>query len=81
MAISNNVLTHGLSGKIGDLIVFRQAGGKALVFSAPKQQTKPPTESQKEQQRRFQQAVIYAKAAGFRSRPPTCPETSPPKKP
>lgn len=58
----NNVLTHGLSGKIGDLLVFRQFAGQTFVSKAPK---KPETESEKQKatRKRFQQAMAYAKAA------------------
>ena len=35
----NNVLTHGLSGKVGDLIVFRVRGNKTFVSSKPKERT------------------------------------------
>jgi hypothetical protein len=31
----NNVVTFGLSGKIGDMLVFRQMGGRTIVSSAP----------------------------------------------
>ena len=31
----NNVITYGLSGKVGDLIVFRNRGGKTFVSSKP----------------------------------------------
>ncbi|SDF09761.1 hypothetical protein SAMN05421825_1031 [Epilithonimonas hungarica] len=27
----NNIITHGLSGKVGDLIVFRQRSGDTIV--------------------------------------------------
>ncbi len=55
----NNVITHGLSGKIGDLLVFRQRAGQTVVTKVP-QQKKTATEKQKEVRRRFQQAVLYA---------------------
>ena len=32
---TNNVVTHGLSGKVGDLLVFRQRAGKTVVGKAP----------------------------------------------
>jgi hypothetical protein len=57
-----NVVTHGLSGKIGDLLVFSRRGGQTVV-SKVAERTAPPSEKQKEQRKRFQQAVIYAKAA------------------
>jgi hypothetical protein len=57
----NNVITHGLSGKI-DLLVFRQRNGKTLVSKAPKEITQTSL-AQEQVKQRFQQAVIYAKAA------------------
>ena len=59
---SNNVVTHGLSGKIGDLLVFRQRAGQTVVAKAP-QKPRTVSELQKEQQRKFQRAVLYARAA------------------
>lgn len=58
----NNIITHGLSGKVGDLIVFSQRNGKTIVSKAPKEKTKEDTQKQKDQQQRFQRAVLYAKA-------------------
>ena len=31
---TNNVITHGLSGKVGDLLVFRQRAGKTVIAKA-----------------------------------------------
>lgn len=59
----NNIITHGLSGKIGDLIVFRNRNGKTIVASKPKERTGELSELQKEHHKLFQQAVIYAKSA------------------
>ena len=58
---TNNVVTHGLSGKVGDLLVFRQRAGKTVVAKAPPKR-KSSTEQQKEQQRKFQRAILYAKS-------------------
>jgi hypothetical protein len=57
-----NVVTHGLSGKIGDLLVFRQVDGKTVISKVP-EPPKKVSEKQAEQRRRFRQAVIYAKSA------------------
>ncbi len=58
----NNVVTYGLSGKVGDLLVFRQRMGQTIVSKVPE---RAKTESQKQaaQRQRFQQAIVYAKAA------------------
>jgi hypothetical protein len=57
----NNVITHGLSGKIGDLLVFRQRGGKTVVANVPRKSNKV-SEKQKEQRRKFQLAVLYGQS-------------------
>jgi len=59
----NNIITHGLSGKVGDLIVFRNRNGKTIVASKPRPHTGEMTDAQKAHQKVFQQAVIYAKSA------------------
>jgi hypothetical protein len=59
----NNIITHGLSGKVGDLIVFRNLNGKTIVASKPKEYTGELSDAQKAHQKRFQQAVLYAKSA------------------
>jgi hypothetical protein len=57
-----NVVTHGLSGKIGDLLVFRQVNGRTVVSKIP-EQSKTVSEKQKVQRQRFQRATVYAKIA------------------
>lgn len=57
----NNVVTHGLSGKI-DLLVFRQKGNKTFVSKAPRSSTTPSSAAQNQVKQTFQQAVIYGKA-------------------
>jgi hypothetical protein len=59
----NNVLTHGLTGLVGDMIVFRNRGGKTFVSTKPKERTGEPSENQKQHQGRFQEAILYAKTA------------------
>jgi hypothetical protein len=58
--VKNNILTKGLSGVIGDTIVFKQVGNHTIVTSLPHQ---PSTQSdkQKTQRSKFQEAVLYAK--------------------
>jgi hypothetical protein len=57
----NNVVTFGLSGKIGDLLIFRQRNGKTVVAKLPSGSAKS-SEKQQQHRKRFQQAVIYGKA-------------------
>jgi len=59
----NNVITHGLSGKIGDLIVFRSRYGRTFVSNKPRERTGEPSEAQQAHKAKFQQAIIYAKSA------------------
>ncbi|MDR2774850.1 MAG: hypothetical protein LBC19_08935 [Tannerella sp.] len=57
-----NPVTFGLSGKLGDLLVFRQVGGQTIVSMVP-EPSKTVSEKQAAHRRRFQQAVLYAKPA------------------
>lgn len=59
----NNIVTHGLSGKVGDLLVFSQRNGKTVVSKAPKERTGELSDKQKAHKLKFQKAVLYAKAA------------------
>lgn len=58
--IKDNILTEGLSGMLGDVIVFRQLGGKTIVAKKPR---RPSTESahQRENRLRFRAASAFAK--------------------
>lgn len=60
---SNNVLTHGMSGKVGDLIIFKQQNGKTVVTKLPKKSSKPLTQNQIDVHERFKFASKYAKQA------------------
>ncbi len=59
--VLKNLVTKGLSGKLGDSLVFRKVGDKTIVSTVPTT-TKEPTEAQKAQRERFQMAVLYAKS-------------------
>ncbi len=37
--VGNNIVTTGLSGKLGNLIVFRNRGGKTIVSKTPRSRT------------------------------------------
>jgi hypothetical protein len=60
---TGNVVTYGLSGKIGDLLVFRRRGGKTIVSKVPESSKKPLTAKQIAHQQKFRQASLYAKGA------------------
>ena len=61
--VGNNIVTTGLSGKLGNLIVFRNRGGKTYVAQAPKKKTTEWSEAQERHRLHFQEAVLYAKNA------------------
>ncbi|MDR3268477.1 MAG: hypothetical protein LBT83_05370 [Tannerella sp.] len=56
-----NVVTHGLSGKIGGLLVFRQRAGQTIVSGMPVVSNKESA-SQRAHRRKFQRAVLYSNA-------------------
>jgi hypothetical protein len=57
-----NVVTYGLSGQIGGMLVFRQVDGQTIVSKMPVQ-SKEVSEKQLAQRYKFQQAVFYAHGA------------------
>ena len=61
--MKNNIVTDGLSGKLGNTIVFRQRGGKTIVASKPTKRKRELSEAQKNHHRRFRAASSYAKQA------------------
>jgi hypothetical protein len=59
---NNNVITHGLSGKVGGMVIFSQRHGKTVVGRiSPRKDAN--SEKQQEIRKTFKQAVVYAKAA------------------
>ena len=60
--VAKNIVLFGASGKLGDQIVIRQRGGQTILSQVPGERETEPTEAQKVQQQRFQQAVIYGKS-------------------
>lgn len=59
--VGKNLILHGASGKIGDMLVIRQRCGSVILSQAPGERTTDPTEAQKAHQQKFQQAVLYAR--------------------
>ena len=60
--VAKNVLTRGLSGKVGNLVVFRNNGEGTVLSSAPGKRSRPLTEEQLLHHQQFREAVIYAKS-------------------
>lgn len=63
--VYNNIITHGLSGSLGDQIVFRKGkGGQTIVAIKPSfSEDRVFNPSQLAQQEAFRNAIAYAKAA------------------
>jgi hypothetical protein len=63
--VLDNVILHGISGKIGDMVLVRRMhNGDYVVGKAPKvRKGREATLAQKDHQERFRQAVLYAKGA------------------
>lgn len=57
-----NVVTFGLSGLIGELLVFKQRAGKTIVSNRPSKTSKAPSVVMLAIRERFKKAVIYAKS-------------------
>lgn len=60
--VKNNIVTEGLSGKLGDRIVFRQRAGNTIVAVKP-QMPEQRTEAQKKHASKFRDASQYAAKA------------------
>ncbi|MFB9120415.1 hypothetical protein ACFFUE_04340 [Bergeyella porcorum] len=58
----NNSITHGVSGKFGEQIVFRQVNGQTLMCKSPISRGKTSAK-QEQQQEKFKKASQYAKRA------------------
>jgi len=62
--IKHNILTEGLSGMVGDKLVFRQMqDGRTIVCARPDFSHRVWSEEQLTHHSRFQQAAAYARAA------------------
>jgi hypothetical protein len=57
----NNIVTHGLSGQVGGLLVFKTLQGKTIVSASPRKSNHEPSDKQKDQQKHFQEATIYGR--------------------
>lgn len=58
----NNIVTFGLSGLVGDLLVFTKRAGKTIVSRKPEKSSVPPTALQLSVRERFKEAVQYARS-------------------
>jgi hypothetical protein len=60
--VKNNIVTQGLSGKLGDTMVFRQRGEQTIAAKAPIARGPDGTPPQLAARQKFQQASIFGKA-------------------
>ncbi len=61
MAIHNSALFQGFSGSINRQLLFRQCGGKTVVSQFPDRSAVIYSEKQKQERRRFADAVSFAR--------------------
>ena len=59
----DNIITHGLSGTVANMVTFTQRAGKTVVGKKRKASTLPPSEEQVQVQEKFKIASSYAKGA------------------
>ena len=60
--VGDNIVTTGLSGKLGNLIVFRNHGGKTVVSTVSQKKRGEPSEAQEKQRLKFQEAILYGQS-------------------
>jgi len=62
--VEENLITKGLSGRLGKSVYFRQWGGKTILCEMPARNKKLPVdEDHKRRMSRFREATEYAKQA------------------
>jgi hypothetical protein len=62
--VVNNIFARGLSGKLGDQVVFRHLrDGRTIVCTKPDFSRRKLSREQKEHHKRFKQAAAYAQSA------------------
>lgn len=59
--VKKNIVTEGLSGTLGQRVVFRQCRNKTVVATLPDMTGRILSEAQQQQTSRFAQAVAYAR--------------------
>lgn len=59
--VKKNIITEGLSGKLGDTIVFRRRDGRTIVATRPETSDRELSQTEIEHRSKFREAVIYAR--------------------
>jgi hypothetical protein len=72
--VVKNIFARGLSGQLGDQVVFRNLrDGRTIVCAKPDFSGRKLSREQKEHHKRFQEAAAYARRAESRSMPNSRP--------
>ena len=58
----DNIVTHGLRGKLGDLIVFKRYGDRTIVSKIPDMSRVKKSGKQKAENNKFREAALYARS-------------------
>ena len=56
--VVDNIYTKGISGRIGDSLLYKQYSGKTVVCAFPRRSLKGPSERQLAQRQKFALAVL-----------------------
>jgi len=59
--VIDNIYTKGISGRIGDKLLYKQYSGKTVVSIFPRRILKTPSERQLAQRQKFALAVLKAR--------------------
>lgn len=59
--VKDNYVIKGIAGSIGELLVFRQRGGKTCISKFPRASSVPPTAKLKSVRASFASCIAYAK--------------------
>ncbi len=59
--IKDNYVVNGAAGAVGELLVFRQRGGKTFISKFPRPSSVPPTAKLKSVRADFASCIAYAK--------------------
>ncbi|MBN8706959.1 MAG: hypothetical protein LCH54_13040 [Bacteroidetes bacterium] len=60
--VKDNIITTGLSGKLGKQLIFKQSGRETVLALAPKTWPSRTSPDQIQKQNRFREAVAFAKS-------------------
>ena len=60
--VVDNIYTKGISGRVGDSLLYKQYGNKTVVSIFPRRSLKPPTDRQLVQRKKFALAVFKTRA-------------------